>query len=180
MALAVRGLIRLARGENEGVESDAERAIEHSRPIGDVQAVNPRLSLAALIFMSVGNRERADETVTEALENIRNVKHLGLGIIGMPFLSWVAQALGRQLEVVEMLERQSFKSIWQRAGLAVAARDFCSAASLMAAGGFKTDAAFFGLQSGTEEDVRKALEFYRAVGATRYIAEAEAALAVKA
>jgi hypothetical protein len=50
----------------------------------------------------------------------------------------------------------------------------------MAAGGFKTDAAFFGLQSGTEEDVRKALEFYRAVGATRYIAEAEAALAVKA
>jgi hypothetical protein len=62
----------------------------------------------------------------------------------------------------------------------VAARDFHAAAEIMAGAGFKADAAFFRLQSGTEEDVRRALGFYRGVGATRYIREAEELLAVEA
>jgi hypothetical protein len=47
-------------------------------------------------------------------------------------------------------------------------------------GSFRPLDAFFRLQSGTEEDVRAALEFYREVGAMRYIREAEELLAVNA
>jgi hypothetical protein len=177
--LVFRGLIRLARGE-DGAESDAERAVEHARRIGDVQAVNPRLALAAFIFTSVGNKQRADETVTEALESIRDIHCLGFGVMEVPFLAWAALALGREAEVAERLERESFKSVWQRAGLAVTARDFRSAADLMGGAGLKSYEAFFRLQTGLEEDVRAALDFYRGVGATRYIGEAEGLLAVKA
>ena len=67
-----------------------------------------------------------------------------------------------------------------RASVAVAGRDFRAAAEIFGGGSFKAYEAFFRLQSGAEEDVRKALEFYRGVGATRYVQEAEALLAVSA
>ena len=50
---AFRGLFRLARGDDAGAESDAEEAVVRARPIGDAQAVNPDLALAAFIFASV-------------------------------------------------------------------------------------------------------------------------------
>jgi predicted DNA-binding protein len=40
--------------------------------------------------------------------------------------------------------------------------------------------AFYRLQTGIERDVRQALDFYRAVGATRYLREGEALLAASA
>jgi hypothetical protein len=40
--------------------------------------------------------------------------------------------------------------------------------------------AFFRLQTGAERDVRIALEFYRRVGATRYVREGESQLAALA
>ena len=95
-------------------------------------------------------------------------------------LAWAALQVGREAEVIEVLEREPFKSPWLRASLAVARRDFREAADILGGGGFKAFEAFVRLQSGAEEDVRKALDFYRSVGATRYIAEAEAKLAVKA
>jgi class 3 adenylate cyclase/tetratricopeptide (TPR) repeat protein len=179
-AYGYRGLIRLARDDAEGATADAEHVVEHARRAGDAQAVNPDLASAACIFTSVGNRQRADETVTEALETLRPLRHLGFGAMEAQSLAWAALALGREAEVIGVLEREALGSVWQRAALAVAARDFHAAAEIMAGGGCKADTAFFRLQSGAEEDVRRALDFYRGVGATRYIREAEELLAVKA
>jgi len=175
-----RGLIRLARDDAEGANADAERALEQARQAGEPQALNPDLANAACIFTSVGNRERADETVTEALASMRPLRHLGFAAMESHSLAWAALTLGREAEVVELLERDPLGSVWQRAALAVAARDFHAAAEIMAGGGFEPDPAFFRLQSGTEEDVRRALDFYRGVGATRYIREAQEQLAVNA
>jgi hypothetical protein len=150
-----------------------------ARHAGDPQALNPDVANAACVFTLAGNRERADEAVTVALDNIRPLQRLGFGAMESHSLAWAALQLGREAEVIEVLEREAFQSVWLRAALAVAARDFHAAAEIMAAGGFKADAAFFRLQSGTEEDVRRGLDFHRGVGATRYIREAEALLAVK-
>jgi class 3 adenylate cyclase/tetratricopeptide (TPR) repeat protein len=179
-AYAYRGLIRVARDDADGANADAEQALELARHAGDPQALNPDLANAAYIFTSVGNRRRADETVTEALESLRPLRHLGFGAIESHSLAWAALNLGREAEVVEFLEREAFQSVWLRAALAVATRDFHAAAEIMAGGGFKADAAFFRLQTGAEEDVRRALDFYRDVGATRYIRQAEELLAVNA
>jgi class 3 adenylate cyclase/tetratricopeptide (TPR) repeat protein len=177
---AFRGLIRVARGDAQDAESDAELAIEGARLLGDAQALNPDLAMAAFIFASVGNRRRAGETVTEALENMRELRHLGFAVMEVPFLAWAALRLGREAEVVEVLEREPFKSPWLRAALAVAARDFHEAVDIVGEGGFKAYEAFFRLCAGEEQDVRAALDFYRRVGATRYVREGEALLAVSA
>jgi len=177
---AFRGLIRLARGDDQGAESDAELAIEGARPLGDAQALNPDLATAAFIFASVSNRRRADETVAEALESMRGLRHLGFAVVEAPALAWAALQLGREAEFVEVLEREPFKSPWLQAAMAVAGRDFREAATIFGAGGFKAYEAFFRLNTGEEKDVRAALDFYRGVDATRYIREGEAMLSVSA
>jgi tetratricopeptide (TPR) repeat protein len=179
-AYAYRGMIRVARDDADGANADAEHAFEHARRTGEPQALNPDMANAACIFTLVGNQQRADEAVTEALASLRPLRHLGFGAIESHTLAWAALQLGREAEVAEAFERESVGSVWGRAGLAVAARDLHAAAEIMAGSGFKTDAAFFRLQSGAEEDVRRALDFHRGVGATRYIREAEELLAVKA
>jgi class 3 adenylate cyclase/tetratricopeptide (TPR) repeat protein len=178
-AYAYRGMMRVARDDAEGAGADAERVVELARQAGDPQALNPDLANAACIFTHLGHRQRADETLTEALENVRPLRHLGFGVIECHSLAWAALELGREVEVAEVLERDALETVWQRAALAVAARDFRAAAETMAGGGFKPDAAFFRLQSGAEEQVRRALDFYRGVGATRYIRQAEELLAVR-
>jgi class 3 adenylate cyclase/tetratricopeptide (TPR) repeat protein len=177
---AFRGLIRFARGDDEGAESDAEVAVERVRPLGDVQALNPDLAMAAFLFVSVGNEQRADETVTEALESLRPLRHLGFAVMEAPALAWAALALGREAELVEVLEREPFKSGWLRAALAVASRDFRGAADICGEMGIKSWEAVLRLQTGSEQDVRAALDFYRRVGATRYVREGEAMLAALA
>src|SRR5439155_21653750 len=131
-------------------------------------------------FASVGNKQRADETVTEALASMRPLGHLGFAVMECPLLAWAAVQIGRGAEVVELLDREPFKSPWLRAGVAVASRDFRHAAEILGGGSFKAYEAFFRLQSGAESDVRAALAFYRGVGAARYVREAEALLAVSA
>ncbi len=177
---AFRGLIRLARDDEQGAESDAEETVERARPIGDAQALNPDLAMAAFLFASVGNKRRADETVAEALASMRPLRHLGFAVMECPVLAWAALQVGREAEVVEVLDREPFKSPWLRAAVAVASRDFRQAVDILGGGSFKAYEAFFRLQSATESDVRAALEFYRGVGATRYVREAEALLAVSA
>jgi tetratricopeptide (TPR) repeat protein len=177
---AFRGLIRLARGDEDGAESDAGEAVARARPIGDAQALNPDLAMAAFVFASVGNRQRADETVTEALESMRSLRHLGFAVMEVPLLAWAALQLGREAELVEVLDREPFKSRWLQAAVAVLSRDFRAAADILGDGGFKAFEAFFRLQSGTQQDVRAALDFYRGVDATRYLQEGHALLAAPA
>jgi class 3 adenylate cyclase len=175
-----RGLIRLGRGEEQGAEADAETAAVRATSIGDTQALNPVLAMAALVFVSVGNNSRAGETITQALDNLRSLGRLGFGVMESPLLAWTALQLGREGEVVEVLDREPFRSHWLRASLAVAGRDFRGAAEILCEGGIRSFAAFFRLQSGTEDDVRRALGFYREVRATRYLREADAMLAALA
>jgi hypothetical protein len=104
-AYAYRGLIRIARDEAEGAGVDAERVVELAGQAGDPQALNPDLANAACIFTHLGNRQRADETLTEALENVRPLRRLGFGVMESHSLAWAALELGREGEVSELLER---------------------------------------------------------------------------
>jgi hypothetical protein len=185
-----RGLIRLARGDDEGAESDAEQTVELARPVGDPQAVNPDLAMAAAIFLSVGNETRAGETLTEAIESLRRLRHLGFAVME-PYLGWVAVSLGREAELLAELERESFESPWLRVALAAAARDFRAAADILGGIGIVAHEAFYRLRAAeqfvadgrraeADEQLRPALAFYRSVGATRYVREGEALLAASA
>jgi tetratricopeptide (TPR) repeat protein len=186
-----RGLIRLARGDDGGAESDAERAIEHARENRDPQALHPDLSMAALLFQSAGNEQRADETLSEALGGLRELQRFGFAANDLPSLAWVAAMRGRESELIELVERESFVSPWLSATAAVLARDFRAAAEIFAEMGCPAHEAFYRLRAAeqlvgeghraeADEQLGPALAFYRSVGATRYVREGEALLAASA
>jgi hypothetical protein len=186
-----RGLIRLARGDESGAESDAARALEHARENKDPQALQPVLSTAALLFQSAGNERRADETLSESLGGLRKLHRLGFAANDLQTLAWVAVLRGRESERVEVIERESFDSPWLRATAAVLARDFRAAAELFVDMGVPAHEAFYRLRAAeqlvgegrraeADEQLRPALAFYRGVGATRYVREGEALMAASA
>jgi hypothetical protein len=103
----------------------------------------------------------------------------------------VAVTLGRSSELVEVIEREPYKSPWLHAALAVGSGDFLGAADIIGGMGIVTHEAFFRLRAAeqlvdvgrraeADEQLRRALAFYRSVGATRYVREGEALLAASA
>ena len=96
--------------------------------------------------------------------------------------------VGRESEVVALLDREHSETSWLRAARAVATGDFLLAADVLGGIGAVTAEAFFRVRSAEElvgagrraeadEQLPLALAFCRSVGATRYIREGEALLA---
>jgi hypothetical protein len=67
-----------------------------------------------------------------------------------------------------------------RAAEAVLRGELHVAAEIFDSMGMHGQEAFFRLRSGSEQDVRGAIAFYRGVGATRYVLEGESLLAMPA
>ncbi|MDQ2982245.1 MAG: hypothetical protein M3R26_07990, partial [Actinomycetota bacterium] len=150
----VRGLIRLGRADPVGAETDAERAIELAQGAGGPQLVQTVLALAALIFLSTGNDMRAKETVDGAIVGLREVPQMGFAGVEAHTLAWAALTIGRESEVVALLDREQFETPWIRAGRAAAAGDFPLVADVLAGIGAVTSEALFRLRS-AEQLVRE-------------------------
>jgi len=122
--------------------------------------------------LAAGRRDDADTLATEVLE-------IGLNAYGCPDLAIVLVDLDRteELGAVTSLPGQS---AWLEAIKVFAVGDYVGAADLYAEIGSLPDEADARLRSGIESEVRRALEFYRSVGAARYVREGEALLAASA
>jgi class 3 adenylate cyclase/tetratricopeptide (TPR) repeat protein len=186
-----RGLMRVARGDLEGAELDAERAVELVRPAKDPQAVLGVFGLAAMTFLSAGNKTRASETLDEALAELRELRQIGFAAVWTHALAWVAWATGRAEDVLEAIRDDPLETPWLEAAHAVAAGEFARAADIFATIGIPVFEAFYRLRAAeqlvgegqraeADEQLRPALAFYYSVGATRYIREGEALLAASA
>jgi tetratricopeptide (TPR) repeat protein len=190
-ACIFRGLIRMSRADPEGAESDAERSVELARPAMDPQLVLTTSAMAALIFLSGGNEARARETLEEALAGVRELRQIGFAAVEAHALAWVAWALGRPEDFLEVVRNEPSETPWLQAARAVAAGDFRQAADIFAGIEAPTKEAFYRLRAAeqlvaegrraeADEQLRPALAFYRSVGATRYVREGEALLAASA
>jgi class 3 adenylate cyclase/tetratricopeptide (TPR) repeat protein len=186
----MRGLIRLARGENDSALADAEEALAHAERAKDPQVLFPVYAEAAHIFMQLGERERALPLVEEFLSALREGRELGFGIASAHVLAWVLAAAGRGEETAAVLEQQS-QRVWSQIGIAYGRGDRAGAADLCAARGAAASEAWCRLSAArafveqgrrpeADEQLRRALAFYRSVRAKRYIREGEGLLAVPA
>ena len=63
---------------------------------------------------------------------LRELHRLGFAANDLPSLAWVAVMRGRESELIELIERESFVSPWLRATAAVLAHDFRAAAEIYA------------------------------------------------
>ncbi len=180
-ALFVRAYIRFARGETEVALAAADEALERARHAGDPQQVLPALAAIVGIRTDLGQLDEARHVAAEMIE---------LSRVGSPVrliqLALDAEELGLTSEMRDLLASRPptrFSDISQSildGDLVAAAEQLEEVTSLPYAASARIAAARRFVASGrradADEQLRRALDFYRTVRASRYIADAEALL----
>jgi class 3 adenylate cyclase/tetratricopeptide (TPR) repeat protein len=188
---ATRARIRLARDDVEGALADAGRAVELARRAEDPQNLYPGLATAAVVLLEAGDEDGAAALAQEFLGAIRDGSGLGYAVISLHSLAWTLTALGQGAALVEALPAGLERLAGVRAGIAYASGDPVTAADVCAEMGLPTEEAqdrlaaarlllTQGRRAEADEQLRRALAFYRSVGASRYVREGESLLAASA
>jgi tetratricopeptide (TPR) repeat protein len=187
-ALRVRALIRAARGDLRGALEDTSRGVAIARRALDPQAVCPSLLVRALVLLDAGRRAEAGRAVEELLEIVG-----GSGWMPsweLPSLAEVLWELGEADELRGLIA-DAPETAWAKPARLLAESDFAAAADAYARlgaplfeAGLRLRAAESlaaeGRRAEAEEQLERALAFYRSVGATAYAARAESLLAASA
>jgi hypothetical protein len=185
-ALTRRALINLARGQDSQPHADALDAMDRARRSGDPQQIIPALGAGAYVLRMTGDEAGAARAIDEllALPAERFLPVTGaLGVVQM--LAVASHDVG-----AEYVGRYSphRTSRWLAAGRLAVAGDWAGAAEIYGPMGMLPDEALARLEAArdlvaagrrAEADLqlRPAMEFFRSVGASRYLASAEALLA---
>ena len=174
----VRGAIRLARDEVNGAIEDATWALEFARGIGHPQALFPALAFRARASLAAGRPGEASALASELLD-------LWAGSGPTAASNWTADlasalwTLDRGAAFLEAAEKAQGRTRWLEAAEALARGDYRRAADLYSRVGTRPDEAFARLcaaaKDGGGEQVAAALAFYREVGATALVRQAETA-----
>ncbi|HMI98820.1 MAG TPA: AAA family ATPase [Gaiellaceae bacterium] len=171
--------IRLARDDVAGALVDCERAVRVAREWPAWGTLPFALAAHARVLLAAGMPSEAGDLVTEALEAWRKDGPGSYAYTG-PDLAAALVELGRKEELSPVVALAPVSSLWLDAANAFAAGDYVHVADLYAEIGSLPDEADARLKAGHDDQVRRALDFYRSVGATRYIREGEALLAASA
>jgi class 3 adenylate cyclase len=185
----VRAHLRLGRDDALGARSDTEKGIDFARLAKDPQMLYPALARAADVFSELGDRERAGALVEELLDQLRvNTVSRAFVLHSLHTLAWTLTELGRDADMADVLPQDDVP--WVHAARAFVAGDLQHAADTCRAMGALTEEARDRLWLAksllhqhrhveAETELQRALDFYRSVGATRYIREGEAMSAAR-
>jgi len=183
---SVRGCMRLAVADLEGARADARRAIEVARRGKDPQIVQPALALGARVY-SLTEPGRANDLVDELLAEGRSTES-GVPAEWLPNLAAALVTLDRTDEGLEAAARVSVRTPWLEAAIALGTGNFQHAAEIYAEIGDKPEEAYARVRlakalvaeerrAEADAELKRALAFWRSVGATAYVREGEALLA---
>jgi hypothetical protein len=114
--------------------------------------------------------------VDELLDSLRAGIHMQFAVISLPGLAATVDRLDLGDALRKALSGQP-ASVWHDVVRAYASGEFAAAADLLQRLGAKPDEAEARVRAGGQEQLQRALVFYRSVGATRYVSECEALLA---
>lgn len=179
---SVRAWIRLARGDVAGALDDAGRAAALGRRALNLQLA-PVLSMQALCLLRAGRVGDADQIMSDLLRTTGRNVHFG-GRWCVLNLAIIAQELGRSATFVEFAADLTARTPWLEAGLHIVHDDWLRAADVMTAIGALPEMAYLRLRAGRQLRERgqgaesriqleQALAFFRRVGASAYMREAE-------
>jgi hypothetical protein len=184
-----RGSIRLARGDLAGGLDDADRALAVARTAGEPQALHPTLAFCGLAALAAGRMQRANEMADALVQGWRQASMNGVNESASGVLLF--KRLGRTHEFAAALERVVYPTPWHGAAQAVSSGDPAAAADGYAEIGSVPDEAYARLLAGqelaaagrrvdAEEQLGRALAFYRSVEAAEYVRIGEQLLATSA
>ena len=184
-----RAMIRAARNDVEEALVDVRRAVAVARDAKDPQALLPALDECALLLETHGYPDEARELIQEAIELARTYPHAAAwGLCpGILFSRTVTVFESELREVIALAPAGP----WQDLAFVSLDRDFVRAAEIWAEAGAlpwearaRLRAAEELIQAGrraeADEQLEQALAFYRSVGATFFIRQGEALLAMSA
>jgi class 3 adenylate cyclase/tetratricopeptide (TPR) repeat protein len=189
-ARTVRAMIRLASGDGAGALQDIERLLALTRVAQDPQVLFPSLVYQSYVLLATGRRAEAVPLVDELLGRLQSSRTSLVSYWAMP-LAVVLTALGRPSEMEAIAQNATISIRWLDAARAYAAGAFEESADILADIGAIPDEAFVRLRAAealieagrrpeADAQLQQALAFYRSVGATRYIREAESLFAASA
>jgi class 3 adenylate cyclase/tetratricopeptide (TPR) repeat protein len=185
-ASVIRALIRLARDDLAGAQSDSGRGLELARKTPDPQSLFPALACHAWVLAEAGESD-AEASLVELL-TAWSESPASAPSMWFPAAAYAAAQLGRSDELIAVAQGARLKTLWLEASTAFSAGDFQEAARLSAQIGSQPDEALARLRAAEillgagrraegESELQLALEFFRRVGAARFIAVGEALLA---
>ncbi len=186
-ARAVRALIRMARDEIDGALDDLERTLALIETQTDPQG-RVAFAVAAVVFVELGD-PRAIPAAMEAFEIRFTGQPEPFSTAFMPLLDLPPEILERLAAVLR--EPSSTTTPWLDAGRAALERRFADAAEIYARMPLRPAEALArvraaelliadGRRSEGDAQLQRALAFWKSVGATRYIRQAERLLAATA
>lgn len=178
---SIRAEIAMARGDNAAAATDVDVVLTQARAIRDPQALDPALVLAAHVAYRNGDAAAAHALIDELGSPERES---GTWIVSSALLH---RDLGREL-AVQRVEEGRTMTPWSEAAAAIAAGDLVGAAEVLERTGARALVAAARLRAAqicardgrraeAAEQLAAALGFYREVGASAYVREAEALLA---
>ncbi|WP_375425862.1 AAA family ATPase [uncultured Friedmanniella sp.] len=175
----LRGLMRLARGDLAGADSDLTAAVEVAARLdlaGTLQSLLPQQAWAQLAGGDVGAaHDTADRAVSFVADGARLASPDWSGPLAM-----VLDGLGRSAEFAELAAGVRLPTRWLAAARAVAVADFDGAAEVYASIGSRPDEALARLRAGeqhraegrageAEAQFSRTLTLWRALGARLYL-----------
>jgi hypothetical protein len=167
----IRALLSLSR-DAEAAAPEAQRAEDLAREAEDPQIVTPVLAVRLRIESELG---RLDDAATRASALLALKPQIEFFPPGVE-LAFAAKGLDNAGDVRAWINAIPPKSKWNDAALRALDGDFAGAADLFFEIGSIPDEARARMRAGDPANVGRALQFYRSVGATRYIRDAEALL----
>ena len=183
-----RSWMRLARGDTEAALQDQRESLISARQAKDPQVLNPALAGSAYV-LAVADRSDEAHLILSELFGTRAVDEGSLDEMSMDCVL-AAEILGRRDEARRWL-RTWRDSAWSAAARELADQEFVAAAESLDSMGAARSAALArlcaaqelarsGRRAEADDQLRQALSFFRTVGATRFIRQAEALLAASA
>ncbi len=178
-----RGTIRLGRDDLAGAVADAERALDLAHEVAQPDRMFQSLAFAVRAFAEAGEDERARQKASEfdfrALDRRRPPP-----VWTTINFAWAANEVGRREELDRLLARQKRQTKWTTATRAVVSGEYEEAAALFAEMGTGMHEAYARLRAAeqlvatgrrakADEHLARAVEFFHAAGATRWLREAE-------
>ena len=180
-----RSWIRLARGDTEAALQDQRESLISGRQAEDPQILFEALGVSAYVLALLGRADEAQPLLSELF----GTSAFNLGGLDEASVDCLlaAEILGRRDQARRWLSTRR-DSPWYVAGRALTDQEFVAAAEVLDSMGAARSAALVRLRAAQEfvrtgrrpeadDQLRRALGFFRSVDATRFIREAEALLA---
>jgi class 3 adenylate cyclase/tetratricopeptide (TPR) repeat protein len=173
-----RARVLFARGDRAEALDEGATGLELARVAADSQLLTPLLAFEIRVLWETG--DGAAESLAQELVDVCRGAPLHVAADWLPEVAVALRGLGRVSDLEAVAETVPTPTPWREGGLALGRGDPLAAAAIfteMGAKPFEAEARLLAAKEGLDADLPAAIEFFREVGASAYLDEAESLIA---